>query len=96
MEQIEEQGAIVFRLTKEEVLELCKPGTGPDTCIWLLAGPNGFDCHYFARPTALCRRWIDGQTVAKRNGCELVKSKRLSMKQVEADTLADIINQKRV
>ena len=93
MEQIEEEGAIVFRLTKEEVLELCKPGAGSDTCIWLMVGPKGFDCHYFARPTALCRRWIDGQTVAKRNGCELVKSKKLPMKQVEADTLADLINQ---
>ena len=91
MKQSEEQGAIVFKLTREEVLELCKPGAGQDTCIWLLVGPNGFDCHYFARPTALCRRWIDGQTVAKRNGCELVKSKKLPVKQVEADTLADLI-----
>lgn len=59
-------------LTKEQVLELCKPGEGAETCIWLVVGADGFECLYYNRHPALVDRWKAGLTVAKRDGCEKV------------------------
>jgi len=66
-------------LTREEVLELCKPGQGENTCIWLAVGANGFECLYYNRRgitltgETLEGRWKQGLTVAKRNGCDKVR-----------------------
>jgi len=92
MEQIQEQGAIVFRLNEDEVWNLCKPGAGPDTCIWLMAGTDGLTCNYLSRPSALCRQWRNDKTVAKRNGCELMHRKKIEIKEVEAHSLDEFIN----
>jgi len=78
-------------LDKEEFLKLCKPGEGADTCIWLVAGSEGFECRYYSRPTGLVSRWNQGSTVAKRNGCSEVRKLDLVMRYVEAETLADIV-----
>ena len=62
-------------LDKDEVMELCRPGAGADTCIWLVAGSQ-FECLYFRRDEGrnlegetLEERWKAGKTVAKRDGC---------------------------
>ena len=57
-------------LTKEEVQELCKPGTGPDRCIWCI----GDECMYHNRPEILVNKFNVGDTVGKRDGCDKVKS----------------------
>ncbi len=63
-------------LDKDEVMRLCKPGAGADTCIWLVVGGNGFECLYYNREVpnllgdTLEDRWRKGLTVAKRNGCD--------------------------
>lgn len=56
--------------TDNEVGELCRPGEGADTCIWLTFGENGFECVYLIRSSALEKRWKEGRTTAKRDGCE--------------------------
>lgn len=67
-------------LTKEEVLGLCRPGEGAETCIWLAVGGRGFECLYYNRGGrslaggTLEERWKAGLTVAKRDGCEIVKN----------------------
>jgi len=61
-------------LSKNEVLELCKPGEGNNTCIWLVVGPKGLECTYLNKPISLLERWKKGLTNAKRDGCEKVKS----------------------
>lgn len=68
-------------LDKDEVLQLCRPGAGADTCIWLVVGPKGFECLYFNRfegrnleGETLVERWEAGKTVAKRDGCDKVRS----------------------
>lgn len=66
--------------TNEEVMELCRPGQGADTCIWLMMGPKGWFCAYYNRQgisltgESLEERWRKGKTVAKRDGCDKVKS----------------------
>lgn len=74
------QGKESILLDKEEAMELCKPGAGPDTCIWFVVGAEGFGCVYFNRKggrnllgETLEQRWKDGKTVAKRDGCEVLK-----------------------
>lgn len=66
-------------LDKEEVRELCRPGAGADTCIWLVSGDEGLECLYFNRAEGrnlygetLEKRWKAGKTVAKRDGCRMV------------------------
>ena len=66
-------------LDKDEVMELCRPGADADTCIWLVAGAEGFECLYFNRAEGrnlkgetLEERWKAGKTVAKRDGCDMV------------------------
>lgn len=64
----------------EEVQELCRPGQGADTCIWLMMGPDGWFCSYYNRQgisltgETLEERWCRGATVAKRDGCDKVKN----------------------
>lgn len=65
-------------LGKEELMELCRPGAGADTCIWLVSGDKGFECLYFNREArnllgeTLEERLKAGKTVAKRDGCQKV------------------------
>lgn len=66
--------------THEEVKELCRPGQGADTCIWLMMGADGWFCGYYNRQgisltgETLEDRWQKGLTVAKRDGCDKVKN----------------------
>jgi len=62
-----------IRPTKEEVKEFCKPGEGADTCIWLMVDAKGMYCAFYNKPHALVTRWMDGLTVAKRDGCDKVR-----------------------
>lgn len=63
-------------LDMDEVNKLCRPGAGADTCIWLVAGAEGFACIYYKRDArsltgeSLEERWRKGLTVAKRDGCD--------------------------
>ena len=63
-------------LDQDEVMRLCRPGAGADTCIWLVAGEDGFECLYYTRSVpnllgeTLEDRWRRGATVAKRDGCD--------------------------
>ena len=66
-------------LDREEAIELCRPGAGADTCIWLVVGEKGFECLYFNRAEGrnlygetLEEQWKAGKTVAKRDGCTRV------------------------
>lgn len=76
------EGKYLVSLTKEEVMRLCRPGAGADTCIWLAVGSDGFDCLYFCREVpnllgeTLKARWEAGKTVAKRDGCPEVETMR--------------------
>jgi hypothetical protein len=56
--------------TDEEVKQLCRPGEGADTCVWLVMSPKGWECTDSNRPHALLDRWSEGKTSAKRDGCE--------------------------
>jgi hypothetical protein len=71
--KITDQKTEIF-LTKEEVMEYCKPGEGANTCVWLMCEINGFECACKCRPAALVDRWIKGETNAKRNGCDKVNN----------------------
>lgn len=73
--KIGEDGKTIL-LDYEEVMRLCRPGAGADTCIWLVVDQDGFECLYYNRNTGrnlhgetLEERWKKGLTVAKRNGC---------------------------
>lgn len=81
-------------LTKEEVMELCRPGEGDNTCVWVVVGPEGFECTYYNKPVALLERWVEGQTNAKRNGCDKVKSLNLSLGYEKSRTLQDLSDEK--
>jgi hypothetical protein len=59
---------------EEEVKELCRPGEGANTCVWLLIGSNGFECACHNRPPTLLNRWTKGETTAKRDGCDIVNN----------------------
>ncbi len=75
------QGKII-QLDIEEVKKLCRPGAGADTCIWLVVGAGGFECLYYHREDhnlegeTLEQRWKAGKTVAKRDGCDVVRALR--------------------
>lgn len=69
----------------EEVRELCHVGSGADTCVWLAAGPKGFECLYYHRHEGrnlegetLEQMWQAGKTVAKRDGCDKVRNMLLA------------------
>jgi len=91
MRVVERDGQTVISLGVEEMKELCKPGEGADTCIWVLVSKHGFECSYYNRPTGLAARWIKRQTVAQRDGCQKVKEMGHEVKYVEVETLADVI-----
>jgi len=38
-----DKDAVIF-LERDDVTKLCRPGEGDDTCIWLMAGSDGFEC----------------------------------------------------
>lgn len=78
-------------LTGDEVKELCKPGQGKETCVWVMVGADGFECAFYNRPTALLERWARGQTVAQRNGCDRIKGLDLEVLYTKATTLEDIL-----
>ena len=70
-------------LDREEAIKLCRPGAGADTCIWLVVGADGFECLYYHRHEGhnlegetLEQRWKAGKTVAKRDGCDVVRALR--------------------
>jgi len=77
--EIEDLYTTIFQ-TDEEALEICRPGAGADTCIWLMMGQKGWECCYHDRRgvsltgETLEERWKKGLTVAKRDGCDKVKS----------------------
>lgn len=48
---------------------LCNVGAGADTCIWLVASAQGFECTYHNKPLPLYDRFLKGETVAKKDGC---------------------------
>ncbi len=66
----------IFDLEPSEVNELCRPGKGADTCVWLVFGPLKFNCLFFNRRVPsltgeiLEDRWKAGLTVSKRDGCD--------------------------
>ncbi len=70
----------LFSLSREEVFKLCRPGKEADTCIWLVQGRRGFECLYFNRRAVsltgeiLEDRWKEGLTVAKRDGCDVIRA----------------------
>lgn len=81
--RIHSDGKTIF-LTREEAMKLCRPGAGADTCIWLVVGGNGFECLFYNRKEGqnlkgetLEERWKKGLTVAKRDGCDVVRSLKL-------------------
>lgn len=61
-------------LAQGEVLDRCKLGKGADTCVWFAAEGEGLKCLYWNRPPALVENWKAGLTVAKRDGCDEVRS----------------------
>lgn len=62
----------------DEVRELCRPGAGAETCVWLMFSRRWECCYYDRRGINLIgesleERWRKGLTVAKRDGCDKVK-----------------------
>ena len=76
MRIVKKPGHTDILLETEEVMRLCRPGFGADTCIWLVVGQNGFECIYYNGDVpnllgeTIRQRWQKGLTVAKRDGCE--------------------------
>ena len=66
-------GTAIF-LDSDELKKLCRPGAGADTCVWAMIGNRGPECGYYNRHPELVRRWEVGETVAKRDGCDVVKA----------------------
>ena len=62
--------------TDEEIKEkeLCNIGAGPDTCIWLVVSPDGFECTCLNKPHYLVERLEKGLTTAKKDGCDFVNN----------------------
>lgn len=61
-------------LTEAEMKAQCRPGEGADTCIWLVFSGAGAECTYLNKLWSLVDRWRKGLTVAKRDGCDEVRS----------------------
>ena len=71
----------VIPVSREDAINVCKLGQGADCCIWLVMGPVGFECLYHNRSEGrnllgetLEERWKAGKTVAKRDGCDKMRS----------------------
>lgn len=79
--------------TKEEVMELCRPGQGADTCIWLMVGTDGWYCAAKNRPSSLVDRWKAGLTNAKRDGCDKVRNMDSPSRICHVDSLKDRLAQ---
>jgi hypothetical protein len=62
--------------TDEEVISECKIGDGPNTCIFLVMAPTGWECvaQDFRQNMQLIARAESGAMVAKRQGCERVNT----------------------
>jgi hypothetical protein len=60
--------------SNEEVKELCKPGQGVDTCVWLVVSGSGWECLCLNRHPQLITNWINGETTAKRDGCPKINN----------------------
>ena len=60
-------------LNNDEVKELCKPGAGDDTCIYLLCGGGGFQCARMHGSLILIDL-LEGNGSAKREGCQFIKN----------------------
>jgi len=77
---VKKSGHTDILLEYEEVKRLCRPGYGADTCVWLAMGRDGFECLYYRGDApnllgeTLRERWEKGLTVAKRNGCEEIRT----------------------
>ena len=78
--RLHSDGKTIF-LNTEEAKKLCHPGAGADTCIWLVVGQEGLECIYYNKSGGLNllgetleSRWKRGDTVAKRDGCDVVRS----------------------
>ena len=72
---------VTIFVTRECAIDTCKLGQGADCCIWLVMGSKGFECLYYNRSEGqnlegetLEERWKAGKTVAKRDGCDGMKS----------------------
>lgn len=81
-------------LTEGEFWQRCKPGEGANTCIWAMASQEGIECAFFCRPSALVKRWLRGDTVAQRDGCEHMKAMQVAGTEVEyvqAKSLKDVL-----
>ena len=59
---------------KDEVKRLCRIAQGADTCIFLVAGPSGFECHGLNKMPimSVIDRAERGETNARRMGCDEV------------------------
>lgn len=71
----------IIPVSRKEAIEVCKLGQGPDCCIWLVVGQDGFECLYYDRDKGhnllgetLRERWEKGLTVAKRDGCDKMRN----------------------
>ena len=64
--------------TPEEVKEYCKPGSGADTCSWLVLDPYGWRCVCREKSNfmSLLDKHRKGELVAMRDGCEKVNTFR--------------------
>lgn len=72
---------MIIPVSKEDTINICKLGQGADCCIWLVIGSKGFECLYHHRHEGrnlegetLEERWKAGETVAKRDGCDKIRS----------------------
>lgn len=80
MQEKEVSTGRIFILTAAEVGKLCRPGKYAETCIWLVIGREGVGCFYFNRRAVsstgetLEDRWKKGLTVAKRDGCDVLRA----------------------
>jgi len=83
--RIHSDGKTIF-LNAEEVKKLCRPGAGADTCIWLVSRAEEFACIYYNRAAqsstgeSIEEMWKKGLTVAKRDGCDVVRSLERKLK----------------
>lgn len=71
----------VLPISKEDAINICKLGQGADCCVWLVTGTEGFECLYNRKSEGrnlvgetLEELWKRGLTVAKRDGCERMKT----------------------
>lgn len=71
----------IVPVSREDAINICKLGQGADCCVWLVVGSEGFECMYYDKDAGqnlvgetLRERWHKGLTVAKRDGCDKMRS----------------------